>query len=78
MNGGSGGGGNDLFAFEDGAGDDIITDYVQGEDWIMLGGISAIVSFEDLSIDGAVITAGSETITLTGFTGTLTSDDFII
>ena len=44
----------------------------------MLGEISAIASFEDLSIDGAVITAGSETITLTGFTGTLTSDDFII
>ena len=78
MNGGSGGGCNDLFAFEDGSGDDIITDYVQREDWIMLGEISAIASFEDLSIDGAVITAGSETITLTGFTGTLTSDDFII
>ena len=74
-----GGVGADVFVFADGTGTDRINDWEDGIDLIDLSGISGVSGFGDLIITTGVSTtilAGSETIILTGFTGTLDASDF--
>ncbi|MEM6619264.1 MAG: calcium-binding protein, partial [Pseudomonadota bacterium] len=77
----------DVFVFEDGFGNDVITDFnvrAVAED-IDLSGVSAITSFADLAANhmaqvGAdvVITAGADTITVQGADlAKLDAEDFI-
>jgi len=83
----TGGSNWDVFVFGNGFGNDVITDFDQANAFeaIDLSAVSAITDFADLStnhlseINGdAVITAGANTITLSGVSmASLTADDFI-
>jgi Ca2+-binding RTX toxin-like protein len=71
-----GGAGNDTFAFAASWGADTVADFVQGEDILDLS--TSGLQFTDLTISGNVISDGSgNQITLTGFSGTLTANDFV-
>ncbi|WP_170359893.1 FG-GAP repeat protein [Ruegeria arenilitoris] len=77
----TGGSGNDIFEYVDTAeGNDRITDFTQGEDVIDVSQAN-ITSLSELSpvtvgLD-TVLSFGTTTITLEGFTGTLSDTDFI-
>ena len=74
-----GGAGIDVFVFVDSGDTDRINDWEDGIDLIDLSGISGVNDINDLSISTTVstsITAGTDTIILTSFTGTLDASDF--
>ena len=71
----TGGGQVDHFVFTPGGGNDVITDFTQGEDVINLEAFNLSDGINDLSIttgtSDTVISVSDITITLEGFTGTL-------
>ena len=78
----TGGGGRDVFVFSAGAGDDLITDFRQGEDVIRInGGIAADIGDLGLAPSGGdleITLATGDTITLQNLAGvTLVSGDFV-
>jgi Ca2+-binding RTX toxin-like protein len=84
----SGGAGGDQFVFEDGFGNDKITDFdtSQAGEKIVLVGVSSIIDFADLTnnhlsqpgSDAIITDALGNSITLLGVDmNTLTADDFI-
>ena len=77
----TGGEGEDVFVFGRGSGHDVITDFTQGEDAILLsGGFGSRKAPDHIAdgTDGAVITFGGATITLEGVVAAdITHDDFL-
>jgi hypothetical protein len=75
-------GGNDTFVFVDAFGQDFVNDFRQGEDIIEFQ-VAGVADFDDLDIEfngsDTVIstTVSDDTVTLVGFGGTLTADDFM-
>jgi ELWxxDGT repeat protein len=74
-------GGHDTFVFDDAFGNDTVRDFRQGEDTLEFN-VSGLNNTQNLEIASVgfdtVITAGtSGTVTLLGFTGSLTDMDFI-
>jgi hypothetical protein len=76
-------GGNDTFVFGGAFGQDFVYDFRQGEDKIEFQ-VTGVADFGDLDIefngsDTVISTAASatDTVTLVGFTGTLTDSDFL-
>ncbi len=82
----TGGAGRDTFVFNADTNPDIITDFTQGEDLLILDvddpssvdivqiGSNTVIFFEDTDL---VVLEGDPSITLLGFTGTLTADDLM-
>ena len=80
----SGGTGADTFMFVDAFGQDFVNDFRQGEDTLEFQ-VAGVSGFDDLDIvlngsDTVISTTASatDTVTLVGFTGTLTDSDFLL
>jgi hypothetical protein len=76
-------GGNDTFVFGGGFGQDFVNDFHQGEDTLEFQ-VAGVSGFGDLVValngsDTVISTTASatDTVTLVGFTGTLTDSDFL-
>jgi hypothetical protein len=76
-------GGQDTFVFVDAFGSDFVNDFRQGEDEIEFQ-VAGVADFDDLVITqiGSDTVIGTnlsttDTVTLVGFTGTLTANDFL-
>jgi len=76
-------GGNDTFVFAGAFGEDFVNDFRQGED-IMEFQVAGVADFDDLIIDTSgpdpvisTTASATDTVTLVGFNGTLTANDFL-
>jgi len=80
--GGGTDGGADIFIFSDGFGIDVIRDWEDGFDFLDFSTHSGVNGLGDLMVDqssgaNTVITFEADSITLRGFAGAITIDDFI-
>ncbi|GMQ76588.1 MAG: hypothetical protein BMS9Abin01_1873 [Gammaproteobacteria bacterium] len=72
----TGGDGNDAFAFTSGSGDDMITDFTVGSDFLVLADGMSVANFIEQGSDTLVNFDSGDSVLLVGVTGVTDANDF--